>query len=74
MKRSGHSGSIDPNYKAGEVVKADKSNPKISPQPKASEWASPEDVRKALARAKRILALSQARLDLLAMPVSPTIH
>jgi hypothetical protein len=44
----------------------DKPNPKISPQPKAPKMADPEDVKKALDRAKRIL--------LLAMPTSKTVH
>ena len=56
-------------------MKQDRLDSKIPPQPKAPEWADPEDVRKALARAKRILAECQARLDLLAMPVpSKMIH
>ena len=71
MKRSGHSGSIDPNYKARGVVKADKPNPKIPPPPKeAPEFADPKDVLRALARAKRILLISK----LLTMPCRPTVH
>jgi len=44
----------------------DKPRPKTSQQPKAMEIADPEDVKKAIARAKRILFLT--------MPTSPTIH
>ena len=51
-------------------MKEGKPDSEIPPQPKASELADPEDVRKALERAKRILA----RALFLAMPCSKTVH